>query len=142
MNILSSALSKITRRHLERKACVYVRQSTMAQVFGHLESQQRQYELVERAKSLGWATAQIVVIDQDLGQSGADGGRAGFRQLSWGELVRQLSYKCEWKNRTFVQIDKFSPSSQRCSTVGCGYHMKKMPLHIRTWGMPFMWYNT
>ena len=56
--------------------------------------------------------------------------------VSWGELVRQLSYKCEWNNRTFVQIDKFYPSSKRCSTVGCGYHMKKMPLHVRTWVCP------
>jgi DNA invertase Pin-like site-specific DNA recombinase len=53
----------------------------MSQVLGHLESQQRQYELVERAKTLGWVQPQIMVIDQDLGQSGADGGRAGFRQL-------------------------------------------------------------
>ena len=53
----------------------------MSQVLGHLESHQRQYELVERAKTLGWVAPQILVIDQDLGQSGADGGRAGFKQL-------------------------------------------------------------
>lgn len=79
--MLSNTHSKITHRHLDRKACVYVRQSTMSQVFEHLESQQRQYELTERAKALGWMTPLIVVIDQDLGQSGADGGREGFRQL-------------------------------------------------------------
>ncbi|MCF8568582.1 recombinase family protein [Alicyclobacillus tolerans] len=78
---MSNAHSKITQRHLERKACVYVRQSTMSQVLGHLESQQRQYELVERAKTLGCIAPQILVIDQDLGLSGADGGRSGFRQL-------------------------------------------------------------
>ena len=48
-------MSKIERQHLERKAYVYVRQSTMAQVERNVESRERQYELAERAVSLGWA---------------------------------------------------------------------------------------
>ena len=56
--------------------------------------------------------------------------------VGWGELVRQLEYKSGWYGRTFVQIDKFYPSSKRCSTAGCGHQMDKMPLHVRSWTCP------
>jgi len=48
---------------------VYVRQPTMAQVHGHLESQRRQYGLAEHAQRLGFAA--LEVIDDDLGRSGS-----------------------------------------------------------------------
>ncbi len=51
-------------------ACIYLRQSTMAQVYHHQESTQRQYALKERALELGWPPDQIRVLDADLGQSG------------------------------------------------------------------------
>ena len=60
-------MSKITAEHLSRRACVYVRQSTADQVQNNLESQRRQYALVDRARELGWA--QVDVIDDDLGLS-------------------------------------------------------------------------
>jgi DNA invertase Pin-like site-specific DNA recombinase len=73
---------KIAATHLRRDACVYVRQSTLAQMVNHTESLQRQYELTERARTLGWGTSQIVVIDEDLGRSGADAtAREGFQRL-------------------------------------------------------------
>ncbi|MGD2180971.1 RNA-guided endonuclease InsQ/TnpB family protein [Lusitaniella coriacea] len=53
---------------------------------------------------------------------------------SWGELVRQLEYKCEWYGRTLVKIDRWFPSSKRCSN--CGYVAEKMPLNIREWECP------
>lgn len=62
-------MSKITAEHLSRRACVYVRQSTPDQVQNNLESQRRQYGLVERARQLGWE--QVEVIDDDLGRSGS-----------------------------------------------------------------------
>jgi DNA invertase Pin-like site-specific DNA recombinase len=73
---------KISAAHLERLAVVYVRQSTIAQVRQHTESTQRQYALVEEAQRLGWPSARVEVIDDDLGLSGrtADG-RSGFREL-------------------------------------------------------------
>ena len=75
-------LSKITTAHLRRNAYVYVRQSTPTQVLEHTESLQRQYELAERAHALGWACQQVIVIDSDLGRSGADSSaRDGFKQL-------------------------------------------------------------
>ncbi len=73
---------KITPHHLKRSAYVYVRQSTPAQIKEHAESLERQYELAERAQGLGWAAHQIVVIDSDLGRSGADASaREGFQEL-------------------------------------------------------------
>ena len=49
----------------------------------------------------------------------------------WGELVRQLDYKCRWYGRKLVKIDKWFPSSKRCSH--CGHIVEKMPLKIREW---------
>jgi len=72
---------KVTASHLERLACLYVRQSTLRQVFENSESTKRQYGLKAKALSLGWSEAQICIIDCDLGQSGASGDREGFKQL-------------------------------------------------------------
>jgi DNA invertase Pin-like site-specific DNA recombinase len=69
----------ITVDHLRRRACVYVRQSTPGQVQNNLESQRRQYALVDRARSLGWQD--IDVIDDDLGISGSGTHRPGFERL-------------------------------------------------------------
>ena len=63
--------AKITDRHLTRMACVYVRQSTMAQVRFNQESTERQYNLASKAQTLGWSPEQIRVLDRDLGQSGS-----------------------------------------------------------------------
>lgn len=75
-------MGKITPQHLERKAYVYVRQSSLAQVEHHRESTERQYRLQERAQGLGWPAEQVEVIDADQGQSGASSeGRPGFQRL-------------------------------------------------------------
>jgi len=74
--------SKITASHRSRSAAVYVRQSTLAQLERNTESTARQYDLVERAVGLGWARAQVQVIDADLGISGsALAKRDGFESL-------------------------------------------------------------
>jgi hypothetical protein len=62
---------KVTASHRSRDAYVYVRQSTPSQMIHHTESLARQYELRERAVMLGWPAHQVVVIDADLGRSGA-----------------------------------------------------------------------
>ena len=73
---------KISPRHLERLAVVYVRQSTVQQVQRHKESTQAQYGLVELARRHGWLKDRILVIDEDLGQSGASAdARMGFQRL-------------------------------------------------------------
>ena len=53
---------------------------------------------------------------------------------SWGELVRQLEYKCGWYGRTFVKIDRWFPSSKRCGY--CGHVVEKLPLNVREWKCP------
>jgi DNA invertase Pin-like site-specific DNA recombinase len=73
---------KIQRRHRERLAMVYIRQSTMQQVERHQESTRLQYALVDRALHFGWHCSSIVVVDDDLGRSGASmEGRPGFQRL-------------------------------------------------------------
>lgn len=72
-------MTKITSEHLGRSAIVYVRQSTPYQVINNVESQRRQYALVERAHQLGWSEADV--IDDDLGRSGAGSERPGFEKL-------------------------------------------------------------
>ena len=73
---------KITGFHRERLAVVYLRQSSMAQVREHAESTMRQYGLADEAVRLGWAPADVQVIDADLGISGRFGvAREGFRDL-------------------------------------------------------------
>jgi len=75
--------AKITASHLARQAIVYLRQSSPAQVEHNRESTQRQYALANRARELGWSDEQIVVIDEDLGLSGAGSvARAGFARLT------------------------------------------------------------
>ncbi len=74
--------NKVTAEHLRRLAYLYVRQSTLRQVHENRESTARQYDLKRRAQALGWAADQIVVIDEDLGLSGATANnRNGFQRL-------------------------------------------------------------
>ncbi|WP_145145859.1 recombinase family protein [Roseomonas gilardii] len=79
MNALSP---KLEPRHLQRRAIVYVRQSTARQVLVNQESTRRQYQLAERARQMGWSAPQVEVIDEDLGLSGASShARTGFQRL-------------------------------------------------------------
>ncbi len=71
---------KIQPQHLQRKAVLYVRQSSGYQVAHNLESQRLQYAMEQRLRSLGWQ--EIEVIDEDLGRSAAgDAPRAGFERM-------------------------------------------------------------
>jgi len=73
---------KVKAGHLTRNAYLYIRQSTLRQVFENTESTQRQYALRQRAIGLGWPTEQITLIDEDQGQSGKySAGREGFQRL-------------------------------------------------------------
>lgn len=53
---------------------------------------------------------------------------------SWGELTRQLEYKCDWYNRELIKIDRWFPSSKTCSE--CGYLSPSLPLSQREWECP------
>ncbi|HEU5386308.1 MAG TPA: recombinase family protein [Streptosporangiaceae bacterium] len=73
---------KITDRHRDRLAAVYVRQSTPHQVAEDQESTRLQYALADRAVALGWEAGRVLLIDDDLGKSGASAAhRCGFQRL-------------------------------------------------------------
>lgn len=73
---------KVQSQHLERSAYLYIRQSSMRQVIENVESTKRQYALRSRAIALGWRDDQIIVIDNDQGESGASAAwREGFQRL-------------------------------------------------------------
>jgi DNA invertase Pin-like site-specific DNA recombinase len=80
--MMSNTATKITAEHTEKLACVYVRQSTMGQVRLNQESTQRQYALEQRALNLGWPARNVIVLDKDLGESGAQmSRRRDFQRL-------------------------------------------------------------
>src|SRR6266852_5536081 len=71
---------KIRPQHLERKAMLYIRQSTAYQVTHNLESQKLQYAMEQRLRQLGWR--EIEIVDEDLGRSAAGTvARAGFERM-------------------------------------------------------------
>ena len=53
---------------------------------------------------------------------------------SWGEFIRQIIYKQEWKGGETFKIDRFFPSSKTCSV--CGYILQSLPLNVREWTCP------
>jgi DNA invertase Pin-like site-specific DNA recombinase len=76
-------LAKVTAAHRRRSALIYIRQSSPSQVESNRESTLRQYGLVEHAKTLGWPSDQIALIDDDLGISGEfTTNRNGFARLT------------------------------------------------------------
>jgi DNA invertase Pin-like site-specific DNA recombinase len=79
--------SKIADRHLSKQACIYIRQSTLAQVRLNQESTDRQYNLVDKALSLGWNQQQIRILDRDLGQSGT----AATTRMDFKTLVSDVA---------------------------------------------------
>ena len=73
---------KVHPYHYDRMAIVYIRQSTLQQVERHNESTKLQYNLAQRAYDLGWSADKVLIIDDDLGQSGSSAeGRPGFQRL-------------------------------------------------------------
>jgi DNA invertase Pin-like site-specific DNA recombinase len=95
---LVSSHLKITATHLERRAVVYIRQSSPKQVRQNLESQLYQRALVERAQGLGWHPARIEVLDADLGQSAAQvEGRDDFKALAAAVALGQVGIILGWE---------------------------------------------
>src|SRR5438128_7628568 len=95
--MMAATHDKITKRHRELEAYVYVRQSTLKQVQQNQESRHNQYALVQRAIDLGWLPERVHLIDADLGQSGQDSQRPGFQSLvaavSLGKVGLILAYE-------------------------------------------------
>jgi len=71
-----------------------------------------------------------------LARGGHRGTRRAVHEASMGELARQLSYKAAWAGREIVQVDRFFPSSQLCSTPGCDHRHTGLTLKERQWRCP------
>lgn len=81
-DMLNETHQKVMADHLKRNAYLYIRQSTPRQVFENTESTERQYALRRRAAALGWHEEEVIVIDNDQGQSGDSAAdREGFQKL-------------------------------------------------------------
>jgi DNA invertase Pin-like site-specific DNA recombinase len=107
--------------HLNRKAVVYIRQSTPHQVVSNQESLRLQYALCQRARELGWHEADIDVIDADLGLSGAAAShRQGFKDLvarvTLGEIGIILSIEV---TRLARNCSDWYPMLDVCGHRGC-----------------------
>ncbi len=81
--------SKIADQHLSRTACIYIRQSTPGQVRFNQESTERQYNLKNKAQSLGWTPEKIRILDRDLGHS-ATTNREDFKTLASDVAMGQV----------------------------------------------------
>jgi len=80
---------KIKPHHVERKAILYVRQSSAYQVQNNLESQKLQYAMERHLHQLGWR--EVEVIDDDLGRSAAGTvARAGFERMVAGVCLGKV----------------------------------------------------
>ena len=117
---LTLSAVKLTPRHLERQAVIYIRQSSPKQVREHLDSQLTQRALVGRAQSLGWHPERIAVFDGDLGQSATGIESAKFR----GDPLQQWALRptlCAWNNtkhtRTSINCASSCGASVRSSGV-------------------------
>ena len=81
---------KVKASHLARDAYLYVRQATCCQGLENANCLQRQYHLQQQAVALGWPAGRVIVIDSDIGQSGASASdRPGLQRL-----VRQVRQGC------------------------------------------------
>ena len=79
---MTDQVQKVTPDHLRRGAYLYIRQATIHEELPDSGSLQRQYVLRHKAGSLGWPSERVVVIDCDLGKSGASThDREGFQKL-------------------------------------------------------------
>jgi DNA invertase Pin-like site-specific DNA recombinase len=111
----------VTPRHLNRKAVIYIRQSSPQQVLTHQESLHLQYALRQRAGDLGWSDGDIDIIDRDLGLSGAAADhRVGFKDLiarvTLGEVGLVLSYDV---TRLARNCSDWYPLLDLCGYRGC-----------------------
>ena len=117
-----SETSKITAAHLRRQAVVYVRQSTPGQVEANRESTARQYDLKDRAISLGWPASAVRVIDDDLGVSGSStADRTGFGELAaqvgLGQVGIVLALECSRLARNNADWYRLLDVAGACDTL-------------------------
>ena len=81
-HLLAARSAKVRDHHLDRKAIVYVRQSSPQQVAEHKESTAREYALADVAVALGWPRDRVEVVDADQGRTAETvEGRRGIQYI-------------------------------------------------------------
>jgi hypothetical protein len=125
-----TASELITPTHLQKKAIIYVRQSTLTQVIFNQESLRLQYGLEQRAQSLGWRAEDIEVIDADLGLTGASAHyRSGFQELVTKVTLGQAG---------IILSSDVTRLSRNCSDwyprLGC-VRLPRVPHRRSRWGL-------
>jgi putative transposase len=77
-----------------------------------------------------------VVVVEDIGVNGLLKSRLArsIADSGWSKFLSYLKYKADWYGRTFIQVDRFFPSSKLCHR--CGYRNEDLALHDRTWCCP------
>ena len=105
---------KVRSHHLERKALLYVRQSSPHQVLHNRESSALQYAMQDRLTALGWS--EIEVIDEDLGRSAAGGvQRAGFERMVAEVCLGKVGAVCAREVSRFARNSRDGSSLSRCA---------------------------
>ena len=93
----NSTHHKVLATHLERKAVVYLRQSTPKQVRENVDSQLCQRTLIERAQSLGWPQHRVEILDGDLGLSASQAQcRDDFKTLAASVALGHVGIVFGW----------------------------------------------
>jgi putative transposase len=137
---LFSALAKLARaqRKLSRKTLGSKRRRAqklrVARLHAEVAARRRDFlhklsaSLVERFEGIAVETIAVknLMKNRRLSRAIADCG--------WGEFVRQLEYKCAWRGRKFVKIDRFAASTKTC--CDCGHKVAEMKLSVREWACP------
>src|ERR1700739_55959 len=111
---------KIRPHHLERKAILYVRQSSAHQVLHNRESSALQYAMRDRLTALGWS--RIETVDDDLGRSAAGGvARAGFDRMVAEVCLGKVGAVAAREVSRFAATAVTGSSSSRCaaSSIRC-----------------------
>src|SRR6516225_9246577 len=99
--------SKMANHHLARQACIYIRQSTPGQVRFNQESKERQYNLANQAKALGWMPEQIRILDGDLGHSGGQTAhRDDFKTLVSDVAMGQIGFIFSLESSRLARFNK------------------------------------
>jgi hypothetical protein len=117
---------KIMPHHLERKAVLYVRQSSTHQVIHNRESRSLQYAMRERLAVLGWP--EIEIIDDDLGISAAGSAtRAGFERMVAEVCLGKVGAGRLARSRASRATAVIGSNSSRCAAWSTPYWWTRKP---------------
>jgi len=123
---------KVRPHHLERKAILYVRQSSAHQVLHNRESSALQYAMRDRLVALGWS--EIEVIDDDLGRSAAGGvQRAGFERMVAEVCLGKVGAVCAREVSRFARNSRdWQQLIEMCRVVDTVLSTRKRSTHLGT----------